>query len=57
MGSKGEYVKSSLELLIANIDEFDYEYITYKAESMKELLQATLNYIKELEENNDYNIR
>lgn len=49
MGSKGDYVKSSLELLIANIDEFDCEYITYKAESMKELLEHTLNYIKELE--------
>lgn len=53
MGSKGDYVKSSLELLVANIDEFDCEYITYKAESIKDLLQTTLNYIKELEKTKD----
>lgn len=50
MKSKGEYVKSCLELLVSNIDEFDCEYITYKAESMKDLLQTTLSYIEELEE-------
>lgn len=51
MSSKGDYVKLSLELLIANIDEFDCQYITYKAESMKDLLQTTLSYIEELEKN------
>lgn len=39
-----------IELIISNIDEFDSNFVTYKAESMKELLENTLEYIKQKEE-------
>ena len=50
MTDKQKDIKSMIELIISNIDEFDYEFITYKADSMKQLLQNTLEYIKQKEE-------
>ena len=50
MTNKEENIKSRLKLLINNIDEFDYKFVTYKAESMKELLENTLEYIKDKEQ-------
>ncbi len=46
MTDKENNVKLKLELLIANIDEFGQKFVTYKAESKKELLENTLKYIK-----------
>lgn len=50
MTNKENNTKSRLKLLINNIDEFDSKFVTYKAESMKELLENTLEYIKNKEE-------
>ena len=50
MADKQKDIKSMIELIISNIDEFDYKFITYKADSMKQLLQNTLEYIEQKEE-------
>ena len=50
MTDKQKDIKSMIELIISNIDAFDYEFITYKADSMKQLLQNTLEYIEQKEE-------
>mgnify|MGYP004458106129 CR=1 FL=1 len=50
MEDKENNIKSMIELLIANIDEFDSEFVTYKADSMKLLLQNTLQYINNKEQ-------
>lgn len=50
MTNKEDNIKSRLKLLINNIDEFDSKFVTYKAESMKELLENTLEYIKAKEQ-------
>lgn len=44
--NKENNVRLKLELLIANIDELGQKFVTYKAESMKELLENTLKHIK-----------
>lgn len=50
MTDKQKDIKSMIELIISNIDEFDYEFITYKAGSMKLLLLDALEYIKAKEQ-------
>ena len=50
MSNKKNNIKSMIELIISNIDEFDSKFVTYKAESMKELLENTLEYIKDKEQ-------
>ena len=50
MADKQKDIKSMIELIISNIDEFDSKFVTYKAESMKELLENTLEYIKDKEQ-------
>lgn len=50
MADKQKDIKSMIELIISNIDEFGYEFVTYKADSMKQLLQNTLEYIEQKEE-------
>lgn len=50
MTNKEDNIKSRLKLLIDNIDEFDSKFVTYKAESMKELLKNTLEYMKAKEQ-------
>lgn len=45
-----ETIKTMIELIISNIDEFNSKFVTYKAESMKRLLKDTLKYIKEKEQ-------
>ena len=49
MTDKEENIKSKLKLLIDNIDEFGYKFVTYKSESMKSLLKDTLEYINNKE--------
>lgn len=39
-----------IKLIISNIDEFDSKFVTYKADSMKRLLEDTLEYIKAKEQ-------
>jgi hypothetical protein len=39
-----------IELIISNIDEFNSKFVAYKADSMKLLLQNTLQYIQQKEE-------
>lgn len=51
--SQKDNIKSMIELLISNIDEFGCKFVTYKAESMKELLENTLEYIKDKEQELD----
>lgn len=50
MADNKNNVKLKLKLLIANIDEFGQKFVTYKAESIKELLENTLKYIKDKEQ-------
>lgn len=50
MADKEIDIKSMIKLIISNIDEFDYEFITYKADSMKRLLEDTLEYINKKEQ-------
>lgn len=50
MINKKNNIKSMIELIIFNIDEFDSEFITYKAGEMKLLLQDILEYIENKEE-------
>lgn len=50
MINKKNNIKSMIELLIANIDELDSEFITYKTGSMKLLLLNTLEYMENKEE-------
>lgn len=50
MTDKENNIKTMIELIIANIDEFGHEFVTYKAVSMKELLENTLEYIKTKEQ-------
>ena len=50
MIKKDNDIKSKVELLIDNIDEFDCEFVTYKTESMKSLLEDMLEYIKNKEQ-------
>lgn len=47
MINKENDIKPRIELLTANIDEFDTKFVTYKADSMKQLLQNTLEFIKD----------
>lgn len=46
MTDKKNNIKLMLQVLIDNIDEFGSKFVTYKAESMEELLENTLEYIK-----------
>ncbi len=46
MTNKEENIKSRLKLLIDNIDEFGHKFVTYKAKTIKALLQSTLQFIK-----------
>lgn len=50
MTDKEENIKSRLKLLINNIDEFDSKFVTYKAKTIKALLQSTLQFIKAKEQ-------
>lgn len=50
MMNKEKNIKSRIESLINNIDEFDSKFVTYKAESIKTLLQSTLQFIKRKEQ-------
>ena len=50
MTDKEINIKSRIKLLINNIDEFDYKFVTYKAESMKSLLKDALEYINNKEQ-------
>ena len=50
MADKQKDINSMIELIISNIDEFGYEFVTYKADSMKQLLQNTLEYINNKEQ-------
>lgn len=45
-----ENIKLMIQVLIGNIDEFDSKFITYKADSMKNLLEDILDYINEKEQ-------
>ena len=49
MTDKEKNIKSRIKLLINNIDEFDYKFVTYKAESIKSLLEDILEYINSKE--------
>ena len=42
-------IKLMIQVLINNIDEFGSKFITYKADSMKDLLENTLEYIENKE--------
>ena len=46
MTDKENNIKSMIELCIANIDEFDSPFVTYKASSIQCLFKDTLNLIK-----------
>lgn len=50
MADKQKDIKSMIELIISNIDEFGSKFVTYKAESMKTLLKDTLEYINNKEQ-------
>lgn len=50
MSNKENNIKSMIELIISNINEFDSKFVTYKVKSMKELLENTLEYIKNKEQ-------
>lgn len=50
MTNKEENIKSRLKLLIDNIDEFGHKFVTYKAKTIKALLQSTLQFIKAKEQ-------
>lgn len=50
MADKKNNIKSMIELIISSIDEFNSEFVTYKAKSIKSLLEDTLEYIKEKEQ-------
>ncbi len=50
MTNKEKNIKSRIELLINNIDELDSNFVTYKAELIKTLLQSTLQFIKRKEQ-------
>lgn len=50
MADKQKDIKSMIELIISNIDEFGFKFVTYKAESMKTLLKDTLEYINKKEQ-------
>lgn len=50
MADKQKDIKSMIELIISNIDEFDSKFVTYKAASIKRLLEDTLEYIKAKEQ-------
>lgn len=49
MADKQKDIKSMIELIISNIDEFSSEFVTYKTDSMKSLLKDTLEYINNKE--------
>lgn len=49
MTDKKNDIKLMLQVLIDNIDEFGSKFVTYKADSMKDLLENTLEYIKNKE--------
>lgn len=46
MNNRKNNIKSMIELYIANIDEFDSPFVTYKASSIQCLFKDTLNLIK-----------
>lgn len=48
--NKKNNIKSMIELIISNIDEFGSKFVTYKADSMKSLLKDTLEYINNKEQ-------
>ena len=50
MTDKKNDIKLMLQVLIDNIDEFGSKFVTYKADSMKDLLGNTLEYIKNKEQ-------
>lgn len=50
MTDKENNIKSMIKLIISNIDEFDSKFVTYKADSIKRLLEDTLEYIKAKEQ-------
>nr|DAH26774.1 MAG TPA: hypothetical protein [Caudoviricetes sp.] len=50
MMNKKNNIKSIIELIISNIDEFDSEFVMHKAGTMKLLLQNILEYIENKEE-------
>ena len=50
MADKQKDITSMIELIISNIDEFGYEFVTYKANSIKRLLEDTLEHIKAKEQ-------
>lgn len=50
MTDKQKDIKSMIKLIISNIDEFDSEFITYRADSMKRLLEDALEYMKKEEQ-------
>lgn len=50
MTDKKNDIKLMLQVLIDNIDEFGSKFVTYKADSMKDLLENTLEYIKNKEQ-------
>lgn len=50
MTDKKNDIKLMLQVLIDNIDEFGPKFVTYKADSMKDLLENTLEYIKDKEQ-------
>ena len=50
MADKKYGIKTIIELIIANINECNSEFVTYQTESMKELLRDTLEYIAQKEE-------
>lgn len=50
MTDKKNNIKLMLQVLIDNIDEFGSKFVTYKTDSMKDLLENTLEYIKNKEQ-------
>lgn len=50
MTDKKYDIKTMIELIIANIDECNSEFVTYKADSIKLLLQDMLEYMDEKEQ-------
>lgn len=53
MTDKKNDIKLMLQVLIDNIDEFGSKFVTYKADSMKDLLENTLEYIKNKEQEHE----
>lgn len=50
MTDKQKDIKLMIKLIISNIDDFDSEFITYRADSMKRLLEDALEYMKKEEQ-------